>query len=92
MLSKKIRRKAWEKKRKAEESPEKSTAEKNNKKTRNTGGLFNTWDFDMELWIHDFSAQHVILKAHKGPTVGAEIPGHALYVSKTQLSCTVMFF
>ena len=39
----------------------------------------------MEFLIHDFSALYFILKAHKGPTVGAKISGHALHVLKTVL-------
>ena len=39
----------------------------------------------MELLINDFPALYSILKAHKGPTVGAAITGHALHVLKTLL-------
>ena len=39
----------------------------------------------MEFLIHYFSALYSILKAHKGPTVGAKISGHALHVLKTLL-------
>ena len=39
----------------------------------------------MELLIHELSALYFLLKAHKGPTVGAVIPGHALHVLKTLL-------
>ena len=36
----------------------------------------------MEFLIHEFTALYFILKAHKGPTVGAVIPGHAIHVLK----------
>ena len=40
----------------------------------------------MEFVIHDeISALYFILKAQKGPTVGAKISGHALHVLKTLL-------
>ena len=39
----------------------------------------------MEFLIHEFPALYSILKAHKGPNVGAVIPGHALHVLKTVL-------
>ena len=39
-------------------------------------GIFNTWNL---------SALYAILKARKGPTVGAMNTGHALHVSKTLL-------
>ena len=41
----------------------------------------------MEFLIHEFPALYSIQKAHKGPTVGAVIPGHALHVLKTLLYC-----
>ena len=34
----------------------------------------------MECLIHELSALCFILKAQKGPSVGAEISGHALHV------------
>ena len=37
------------------------------------------------FFIHAFSALYFTLKAHKGPTVGAVIPGHALHVLKNGL-------
>ena len=39
----------------------------------------------MEFLIHEFPSLYSILKARKGPTVGAEITGHALHVLKTLL-------
>lgn len=39
----------------------------------------------MELSIHELPALDSIRKAHKGPTVGAAITGHALHVLKTLL-------
>ena len=39
----------------------------------------------MRFLIHEFSSLYSITKAHKGPTVGAAIPGHALHVLKTVL-------
>ena len=37
------------------------------------------------ILIHELSALYFILKAPKGPTVGAAISGHALHVLKTAL-------
>ena len=39
----------------------------------------------MELSMHDLSALYSILKAHKGPNVGAVITGHAVHVLNTML-------
>ena len=39
----------------------------------------------MELLIYDLSVLYFILKALKGPNVGAGIPGHAVHVLKTVL-------
>ena len=39
----------------------------------------------MGFLIHEFSSLCFILKAPKGPTVGAKISGHALHVLKTVL-------
>lgn len=46
----------------------------------------------MELLIHEFPALYSILKAHKGPTVGAAITGHALRILKTLLYRHYLFF